>query len=67
MKDLVVSAYASRQCLQAAASVCVSGVCLRLRAWPECAANPFKCLLIRPSTPFPALTQRTVSLHTQLF
>lgn len=32
------------------ACVCV---CLLMCIWPECAVNPFKYLLIRPSTPFP--------------
>ncbi len=61
MKDLVVSAYTSCQCLQALGSVCVSGVCLLMCIWPECTVSPFKYLLIRPSTPFPL--SRSVLFH----
>ncbi len=43
----MVSAYTSHRCLQALASVC-----LLMCIWLEWAVNPFKYLLIRPSTPF---------------
>lgn len=37
-------------------------VCLLMCIWLECAVNPFKCLLIRPSTPFPL--SRSVLFHS---
>lgn len=53
MKDLVVSTYTSRQCLQAPASVCAWVVCVCLCGYGRNAQRiPFKYLLIRPSTPF---------------
>lgn len=42
--------------------VCVNSVCLLMCIWPECAVNPFKCLLIRPSTPF--LLSHSVLFHS---
>lgn len=42
--------------------VCVSGECLLMCICPGCAVNPFKYLLIRPSTPF--LLSRSVLSHS---
>ena len=59
MKDRVVSARTTHQCLQA---LLVASVCLLMCLWPECAVIPFKCLLIRLSMPF--LLSRSVLFHS---
>lgn len=54
MMDFVVSAYIPRQHLQAL--VCI------MKYTVKYTVNPFKCLLIRPSTPFPL--SRSVLFHS---
>lgn len=63
MKDLVVSTYTfSSVSRHWPVCVCVSGVCLLMCIWTECTVNPFKYLLIRPSTPSPL--SRSVLFHS---